>query len=406
MVNKRELLDNMWDKVADIKDGMSEIEENIYTISDCIDAKKFFAPEAAETVMKNLGKIEEASAYCKDNYEALSGEEFTFDEIESLEKSLKEIDILLNNQDEVEAAKRFLSLSCADEIARPYLTEEQEKLAGILGEDDSFTVARDLTRLAGLRPYARYLKAYDEKRMVSVLDYIAELRERFHDELVAALLDKQISEAKADADEPEVEIPVESAEAEDAETAIPVETAEAEEAAEPEIPEPVDTADEEVAEIAIETPEDADADIEEPVIEAPEADADVEEPVIEAPEADADIEEPVIEAPEADADIEEPVIEAPEADADVAEPEIEIPVDVDEESDAESEISIPIDTTEPWSDEIETVAADAADTIEEVAADAEDAIEAVSEDVAEAAETVKAEEEKPKESTGFFGRWF
>ena len=406
MVNKRELLDNMWDKVADIKDGMSEIEENIYTISDCIDAKKFFAPEAAETVMKNLGKIEEASAYCKDNYEALSGEEFTFDEIESLEKSLKEIDILLNNQDEVEAAKRFLSLSCADEIARPYLTEEQEKLAGILGEDDSFTVARDLTRLAGLRPYARYLKAYDEKRMVSVLDYIAELRERFHDELVAALLDKQISEAKADADEPEVEIPVESAEAEDAETAIPVETAEAEEAAEPEIPEPVDTADEGVAEIAIETPEDADADIEEPVIEAPEAEADIEEPVIEAPEAEADIEEPVIEAPEADADIEEPVIEAPEADADVAEPEIEIPVDVDEESDAESEISIPIDTTEPWSDEIETVAADAADTIEEVAADAEDAIEAVSKDVAEAAETVKEAEEKPKESTGFFGRWF
>lgn len=406
MVNKRELLDNMWDKVADIKDGMSEIEENIYTISDCIDAKKFFAPEAAETVMKNLGKIEEASAYCKDNYEALSGEEFTFDEIESLEKSLKEIDILLNNQDEVETAKRFLSLSCADEIARPYLTEEQEKLAGILGEDDSFTVARDLTRLAGLRPYARYLKAYDEKRMVSVLDYIAELRERFHDELVAALLDKQISEAKADAGEPEVEIPVESAEAGDAETAIPVETAEAEEAAEPEIPEPVDAADEEVAEIAIETPEDADADIEEPVIEAPEAEADIEEPAIEAPEADADIEEPVIEAPEADADIEEPVIEAPEADADVAEPEIEIPVDVDEESDAESEISIPIDTTEPWSDEIETVAADAADTIEEVAADAEDAIEAVSEDVAEAAETVKAAEEKPKESTGFFGRWF
>ncbi len=406
MVNKRELLDNMWDKVADIKDGMSEIEENIYTISDCIDAKKFFAPEAAETVMKNLGKIEEASAYCKDNYEALSGEEFTFDEIESLEKSLKEIDILLNNQDEVEAAKRFLSLSCADEIARPYLTEEQEKLAEILGEDDSFTVARDLTRLAGLRPYARYLKAYDEKRMVSVLDYIAELRERFHDELVAALLDKQISEAKADAGEPEVEIPVESAEAEEAGTAIPVETAEAEEAAEPEIPEPVDTADEEVAEIAIETPEDVDADIEEPVIEAPEAEADIEEPAIEAPEADADIEEPVIEAPEADADIEEPVIEAPEADADVAEPEIEIPVDVDEESDAESEISIPIDTTEPWSDEIETVAADAADTIEEVAADAEDAIEAVSEDVAEAAETVKAEEEKPKESTGFFGRWF
>ena len=406
MVNKRELLDNMWDKVADIKDGMSEIEENIYTISDCIDAKKFFAPEAAETVMKNLGKIEEASAYCKDNYEALSGEEFSFDEIESLEKSLKEIDILLNNQDEVEAAKRFLSLSCADEIARPYLTEEQEKLAGILGEDDSFTVARDLTRLAGLRPYARYLKAYDEKRMVSVLDYIAELRERFHDELVAALLDKQISEAKADAGEPEVEIPVESAETEEAGTAIPVETAEAEEAAEPEIPEPVDTADEEVAEIAIETPEDADADIEEPVIEAPEAEADIEEPVIEAPEAEADIEEPVIEAPEADADIEEPVIEAPEADADVAEPEIEIPVDVDEESDAESEISIPIDTTEPWSDEIETVAADAADTIEEVAADAEDAIEAVSEDVAEAAETVKEAEEKPKESTGFFGRWF
>ena len=406
MVNKRELLDNMWDKVADIKDGMSEIEENIYTISDCIDAKKFFAPEAAETVMKNLGKIEEASAYCKDNYEALSGEEFSFDEIESLEKSLKEIDILLNNQDEVEAAKRFLSLSCADEIARPYLTEEQEKLAGILGEDDSFTVARDLTRLAGLRPYARYLKAYDEKRMVSVLDYIAELRERFHDELVAALLDKQISEAKADAGEPEVEIPVESAEAEEAGTAIPVETAEAEEAAEPEIPEPVDTADEEVAEIAIETPEDVDADIEEPVIEVPEAEADIEEPAIEAPEADADIEEPVIEAPEADADIEEPVIEAPEADADVAEPEIEIPVDVDEESDAESEISIPIDTTGPWSDEIETVAADAADTIEEVAADADDAIEAVSEDVAEAAETVKAEEEKPKESTGFFGRWF
>ena len=150
MVNKRELLENMWDKVADIRDGMSEIEENIYTISDCIDAKKFFAPEAAETVMKNLDKIEQASAFCKDNYESLSGEEFSFEEIESLEKSLREIDILLNNQEEVEAAKRFLALSCADEIASPYLVEEQEKLAGILGDEDSFTVARDLDRLAGI----------------------------------------------------------------------------------------------------------------------------------------------------------------------------------------------------------------------------------------------------------------
>ena len=113
----------------------------------------------------------------------------------------------------------------------PALIEEQEKLAGILGDEDSFTVARDLERLAGLRPYARYLKAFDEKRMVSVLDYIAELRERFHDELVAALLDKQISEnAPAPADEPEI------AEPEIAETEIEAPAADAE-ADEPEIAE-------------------------------------------------------------------------------------------------------------------------------------------------------------------------
>ncbi len=398
MVNKRELLESMWDKVADIRDGMSEIEENIYTISDCIDAKKFFAPEAAETVMKNLDKIEQASAFCKDNYESLSGEEFSFEEIESLEKSLREIDILLNNQEEVEAAKRFLGLSCADEIARPYLIEEQEKLAGILGDEDSFTVARDLERLAGLRPYARYLKAFDEKRMVSVLDYIAELRERFHDELVAALLDKQISEnAPAPADEPEI------AEPEIAETEIEAPAADAE-ADEPEIAEP---------------------EIEAPVLDDDADEPEITEPEIEAPAADAETDEP---------EIAEPEIEMPVLDIDADEPDIAIPVDSDED---EPEISIPVDSeVEPeieapaeeqkWEPEVSFLfrsddASDAApapaDEAEpedswsipvDAAEDAAEAVADVAEDVAEAADTVAetVTEEKPKESTGFFGRWF
>ena len=112
-MNKRDLLSSMWDRVTEIRDGMQEIEENIYSISDCIDSKKFLAPEAAESVMKNLGKIEEASAFCKDNYESLSGEEFAFDELASLEASLREIDIILSNQEADKwMERRRASLHC------------------------------------------------------------------------------------------------------------------------------------------------------------------------------------------------------------------------------------------------------------------------------------------------------
>ena len=68
-MDKRELLSSMWEKVADIRAGMTKMEENIYLISDCIDSKKFISPEATESVMENLEKIEQASTFCKSNYE-------------------------------------------------------------------------------------------------------------------------------------------------------------------------------------------------------------------------------------------------------------------------------------------------------------------------------------------------
>ena len=58
-MNKRELLDNMRGRVADIRDGMSKVEENLYVISDCIDEKKFLSPETTGSVRENLEKIEE-----------------------------------------------------------------------------------------------------------------------------------------------------------------------------------------------------------------------------------------------------------------------------------------------------------------------------------------------------------
>ena len=356
-MNKRDLLSSMWDRVTEIRDGMQEIEENIYSISDCIDSKKFLAPEAAESVMKNLGKIEEASAFCKDNYESLSGEEFAFDELASLEASLREIDIILSNQEEVETAKRFLALSCADEIARPYLVSEQDKVSGILNGEDSFTVAKDADRLAGLKPYARYMKAFDEPRMVNVLDYIPELRDAFDDELVAALLDKQISEAAA---ETTVEIPVE----ETAEPAAEVVVESAEDITEPEVPSE-ETDEPEISEPAVDMPSE---EIDEPEIS---------EPAIDVPSDDID--EP---------EISEPAIDVPSDDID--EPDLSVPSDSPEEPDSGVSFNL-------FGDD------------EPVAEPAEEAWEpevSIPIDSAEEEEPAAAPEEKPKESTGFFGRWF
>ena len=391
-MNKRDLLSSMWDRVTEIRDGMQEIEENIYSISDCIDSKKFLAPEAAESVMKNLGKIEEASAFCKDNYESLSGEEFAFDELASLEASLREIDIILSNQEEVETAKRFLALSCADEIARPYLVSEQDKVSGILNGEDSFTVAKDADRLAGLKPYARYMKAFDEPRMVNVLDYIPELRDAFDDELVAALLDKQISEAAAETTA--VEIPVE----ETAEPAAEVVVESAEDITEPEVPSE-ETDEPEISEPAVDMPseETDEPEISEPAIDVPSDDIDepeISEPAIDVPSDDIDepeISEPAIDVPSDDIDepeISEPAIDVPSDDID--EPDLSVPSDSPEEPDSGVSFNL-------FGDD------------EPVAEPAEEAWEpevSIPIDSAEEEEPAAAPEEKPKESTGFFGRWF
>ncbi len=400
MVDKRELLNSMWEKVADIRDGMGKVEEHIYTISDCLDSKKFLPPEAAECVRENLGKISDAGAYVKDNYEALSGEEFTFEDLSSLEKSLQEIDVILTNRDEVDRAKRFLTLVCDDETAAPKLIEEQEKVAGIIGDEDSYTVAKSEEKLAALKPYARFLAAFAEKRMVQVLDYIPELREGFDDELVAALVDKQIREVA-----PEAEV-VEEA---DAAPELPEESVE--EPAEPEMPQ-ADEVIEEIAEAVAEEPEievPVDDEIEVPIAEVP-ADDEIEVPIEEIP-SDDEIEVPAMDVPADEEDIPVPVVvsdaeddiaafEVPVdepadladepipamEDIDAEEPEIALPTADDEEI-AEPAMEIPIDEEEP----VIEIPADDLEPVEEP-----EPIE------------IKAENknENKNEGGGFFSRWF
>ena len=100
-MNKRELLDNMRARVAEIRDGMGKVEENLYVISDSIDAKKFLSTETTGSVMENLDKIEKATEFCRSQYEELSGDPFEFDKLDDLETSLDRIEVVLGNREEV-----------------------------------------------------------------------------------------------------------------------------------------------------------------------------------------------------------------------------------------------------------------------------------------------------------------
>ncbi|MBR6020673.1 MAG: hypothetical protein IK055_10705 [Lachnospiraceae bacterium] len=457
-MNKRELLDNMRGRVADIRDGMSKVEENLYVISDCIDEKKFLSPETTGSVRENLEKIEEASAFCRDQYEQLSGDPFEFDRLNDLETSLDRMEVVLSNRETVYQAKRFLALTCADEEAVPALEEAQGALNGIVGDADTLTLAKDDNALAGMKKYSLFMKAYDEEHMINVLDYIPKLRENFADSLVAALLDKKIDcpvELKSlDEDAPAVEIPVEE-EAAEPETEIPVDVEEAEEPAvpvdveeveEPAVPVDVEEAEAPEAEIPVDVdePEEPAVPVDVEEVEAPEAEipVDVDEP--EEPAVPVDVEEaeaeiPVAvedsEEPEIPTDIEEPeeeitipvnVEEGEEPDADfpieavAEEPEAEIPT-VSEDEPEEPEIALPADAEEPVEaaieipidgDEIiEAVADDVAEVAEDVAEAADDIAE-VAADAAEEAAPVEPEKEADAEKTpekkegGFFSRWF
>ncbi|MBQ6659938.1 MAG: hypothetical protein IJM57_00740 [Lachnospiraceae bacterium] len=434
-MSKRELLSSMWERVAEIRDGMSKMEENLYVISDCIDAKKFLSPEVSGSVMENLNKIEKAGAFCRDNYEELSGDAFSFDKIEDLEENLKKIDIVLGNQEEIELAKRFAELTCDDEDSAKALGDAQTKLAEIIGESDSLALAKDDAALAAMKPFAHFMKAFDEKRMVNVLDYIADLRKEFDDELVAALLDHQIkapAEETAEAEEAVEEVAEEVAEAAD-------EAVEAVEGASDDIADAVAEITEVVREIAEEEAEEPDeaavevTDEAEPSDDIPDAPAD-EEPAIEIPvDGDADdvAEIPVEEAGEA----EEPALELP-VDEDAAEPEIPaeaeeadivIPINV-EEGDEPDAVFLPNLDEEIAEPSIDAIAEEPEDMLDPVLPDVveeadepiveipaagdepEDIADPIADSVA-AVENAKpaakpeTKEEKPKEG-GFFSRWF
>ena len=457
-MNKRELLDNMRARVAEIRDGMGKVEENLYVISDSIDAKKFLSTETTGSVMENLDKIEKATEFCRSQYEELSGDPFEFDKLDDLETSLDRIEVVLGNREEVELAERFQTLLCDDTDAVQALSDAQKTLLDIINGNDSMRLAKDDDILGKMKPYALFMKAYDEKRMVNVLDYIPQLRECFPDDLVAALLDKQIRSPEAaeeaaepveaeapegeEPGEPEVEVPV-SGEAEETEVVIPVVAEESEEAAEPAEPViDVPAGDEEPGEpevvVSVENDEP-----EEPEVEIPVENEEPEEPEIAVPVENDEPEEPEIAVPVENDEPDEPVAMIPAEDGEPEEPDIPIAVSVEESNDpeefflfgeksaaedtetalppvveeepAEPEISVPADSAdeadEPileipidGQDAVETLAEDAADAVAEAAADAVDPeVPAVPEEPAE--EPEKEVTEQPK-SGGFFSRWF
>jgi AAA ATPase containing von Willebrand factor type A (vWA) domain len=450
-VNKRELLNSMRDRVAEIRDGMGKVEEHLYEISDCIDAKKFLSSESAGSVMENLEKIEKASAFCREQYEELSGDPFTFENLDELSGSLDRIEVVLGNREEVELALRFRALACADENAVKDLADAQETLGGIIGSADSMALAKNDDTLAKLKPYALFMKAYGEKRMVDVLDYIPQLRDCFSDNLVAALLDKQVSCAEpercaedAAETEPVEEVPAESDEPEEAELVveIPVENDEPEEA-EPVVEIPVENDEPEEAEPVVEIPVENDEPEEaEPVVEVPTEndEPEVEEPVVELPTEydEPEMTEPIVEVPVDDEPEEaEPVVEVPVENEEPEEPEIKIAVSVEESDDrelsflfdknetaeepevalppvieeepAEPEIEIPADAEEEVDEPVVEIPIDGDEIVETPAADVAEVANNVAEAVAGAAEEVKpAEPEKTpeKKEGGFFSRWF
>ena len=450
-MNKRELLNSMRDRVAEIRDGMGKVEEHLYEISDCIDAKKFLSSESAGSVMENLEKIEKASAFCREQYEELSGDPFTFENLDELSGSLDRIEVVLGNREEVELALRFRALACADENAVKDLADAQETLGGIIGSADSMALAKNDDTLAKLKPYALFMKAYGEKRMVDVLDYIPQLRDCFSDNLVAALLDKQVSCAEpercaedAAETEPVEEVPAESDEPEEAELVveIPVENDEPEEA-EPVVEVPVENDEPEEAEPVVEIPVENDEPEEaEPVVEVPTEndEPEVEEPVVELPTEydEPEMTEPIVEVPVDDEPEEaEPVVEVPVENEEPEEPEIKIAVSVEESDDrelsflfdknetaeepevalppvieeepAEPEIEIPADAEEEVDEPVVEIPIDGDEIVETPAADVAEVANNVAEAVAGAAEEVKpAEPEKTpeKKEGGFFSRWF
>ena len=434
-MNKRELLNSMRDRVAEIRDGMGKVEEHLYEISDCIDAKKFLSSESAGSVMENLDKIEKASAFCREQYEELSGDPFTFENLDELSGSLDRIEVVLGNREEVELALRFRALACADENAVKDLADAQETLGGIIGSADSMALAKNDDTLAKLKPYALFMKAYGEKRMVDVLDYIPQLRDCFSDNLVAALLDKQVSCAEpercaedAAETEPVEEVPAESDEPEEAEPVveIPVENDEPEEA-EPVVELPVEYDEPEEDEPVVEVPtENDEPEVEEPVVELPTEydEPEMTEPIVEVPVDDEPEEaEPVVEVPVENEEPEEPEIKiavsVEESDdrelsflfdknETAEEPEVALPPVIEEEP-AEPEIEIPADAEEDVDEPVVEIPIDGDEIVETPAADVAEVANNVAEAVAGAAEEVKpAEPEKTpeKKEGGFFSRWF
>ena len=434
-MNKRELLNSMRDRVAEIRDGMGKVEEHLYEISDCIDAKKFLSSESAGSVMENLDKIEKASAFCREQYEELSGDPFTFENLDELSGSLDRIEVVLGNREEVELALRFRALACADENAVKDLADAQETLGGIIGSADSMALAKNDDTLAKLKPYALFMKAYGEKRMVDVLDYIPQLRDCFSDNLVAALLDKQVSCAEpercaedAAETEPVEEVPAESDEPEEAEPVVevPVENDEPEEA-EPVVEIPVENDEPEEDEPVVEVPtENDEPEVEEPVVELPTEydEPEMTEPIVEVPVDDEPEEaEPVVEVPVENEEPEEPEIKiavsVEESDdrelsflfdknETAEEPEVALPPVIEEEP-AEPEIEIPADAEEEVDEPVVEIPIDGDEIVETPAADVAEVANNVAEAVAGAAEEVKpAEPEKTpeKKEGGFFSRWF
>ncbi|MBP5489735.1 MAG: hypothetical protein J6Y10_03950 [Lachnospiraceae bacterium] len=455
-MNKRELLDNMRARVAEIRDGMGKVEENLYVISDSIDAKKFLSTETTGSVMENLDKIEKATEFCRSQYEELSGDPFEFDKLDDLETSLDRIEVVLGNREEVELAERFQTLLCDDTDAVQALSDAQKTLLDIIDGNDSMRLAKDDDILGKMKPYALFMKAYDEKRMVNVLDYIPQLRECFPDDLVAALLDKQIRSPEAaeeaaepveaeapegeEPGEPEVEVPV-SGEAEETEVVIPVVAEESEEAAEPAEPViDVPAGDEEPAEpevvVSVENdePEEPEVEIpveneepeepkaavpvendepEEPEIAVPVENDEPEEPEIAVPVENDEPEEPEIAVPVENDEPDEPVAMIPAEDGEPEEPDIPIAVSVEESNDPEefflfgeksaaedTEAALPpVVEEEPAEPEI-SVPADSADEADEpileIPIDGQDAIETLAEDAADAVAEAAADAVDPE----------
>ena len=183
-MDKKELLESVKIDLSEIKNSMTQVENDIAHVSLCIKQGKFIPEEVSKNVIACLEKLQKAKENCQERYENLSDSPFEFEEIENFEYLLHEKEEQLRREEIIATAGLFLKLQAQEEDIEELLVGEQVKLMGILpvsedGEEE----------LLKIKPYVDFMEIFRDKNILApaaIVEAIINLRTHFGDGLIGA----------------------------------------------------------------------------------------------------------------------------------------------------------------------------------------------------------------------------